>query len=408
MARRLLNFLTVLAVIAGFAFPVHAATDFAKLAGSDGIDLGPVTLHAGFRVAEMSDSNIYTTPDQEVDDNITLISPVFLLTMKTQRQKLELGAGADTSVYSENNDENFTAMSYKAGYSLKSTSGISFSIDDLYGTSEDPRPEQNAPERKKHFTNKAEGKLGYTFPSKKFSVEFFAEEFHLQYDEPADENSNRKDREYGVGMYYRVLPKTSLLLEYSHGTKEYFDRTDKVYDSRSNFYRLGIKWDATAKMNGALKIGYEDRTYPEIDHNKSMAPVIDGNVMYEITESTKIKVLARFGIDETAYAGSVAEGLSSSYNYDHQEVGVGIKSRLLNRFTFDIAVRAVSDEYENFQGGALESRKDTIRYFNATVEYDFIKNLSAGISYNAKGKESNDPNQEETTQRVMVFVWYLI
>ncbi|KKL99158.1 hypothetical protein LCGC14_1817250, partial [marine sediment metagenome] len=26
------------------------------------IKLGPVTLHAGLRVAEMSDSNIYTTP----------------------------------------------------------------------------------------------------------------------------------------------------------------------------------------------------------------------------------------------------------------------------------------------------------------------------------------------------------
>ena len=406
MARSFLNFLIVLAVIAGFAFPAHAATDFAKLAGSDGIDLGPVTLHAGLRVAEKSDSNIYSSPNKEVDDYITLISPGFLLTVRTQRQKLELGAGAETSMYSENNDENFTAMSYKAGYSLNSTSGISFSINDLYGTSEDPRPEQNVGERKKHFTNKAEGKLGYTFPAKKFSAEFFAKEFYLQYDEPADENSNRKDREYGVGMYYRVLPKTSLLLEYSHGTKEYFDRTDKEYDSRSNFYRLGIKWDATAKMNGALKIGYEDRTYPEIDHNKSMAPVIDGNVMYKITESTKIKFLARFGIDETAYQGNAS--LSSSYNYDHQEVGVGIKSRLLNRVTFDIAVRAVSDEYENFQGGALESRKDTIKYFDATVEYDFIKNLSVGIHYNAKGKESNDPNQEETTQKVMVFVWYLI
>ena len=408
MARRFLNFLTVLAVVAGFAFPVHAATDFGKLAGSDGIDLGPVTLHAGLRVAETFDSNIYTSPDQEVDDSIALISPGVLFTVKTQRQKLELGAGADTSMYSENDDENFTAVGYKAKYSLRSTSGISFSIDELYGTSEDPRPEQNAPDRKKHFTNRVEGKLGYTFPSKKFSTEFFAKEFHLEYDEVADEGLNRKDREYGVGMYYRVLPKTSLLLEYSHGTKEYIDKAVSLTDSRSNFYRFGIKWDATAKMNGALKIGYEDRIYPEIDHEKSMAPVIDGNVQYKITESTKIKVIARFGIDETAYAGSVAEGLSNSYNYDHQEAGVGINSKLLNRLTFDITVRAVSDEYENFQGGALERRKDTIHYFDATVEYDFMKHLSAGIGYSVKGKESNDPLQEETTQKVMVFVWYLI
>ena len=408
MARRLLNLLTVLAVIAGFAYPAHAATDFGKLAGSDGIKLGPVTLHAGLKVSETLNSNVYSKPTNEVEDYIATISPGLLLTMRTQRHKLELGAGSDTSMYSENDDENFTAMSYKASYSLKSTSGLSFSINDLYGTSESPRPEQNVGERKKHSTNTVNGSLGYTFPSEKFSTELFAKEFHLEYDEDADEAGNRKDREYGIGMYYRVLPKTSLLLEYSHGTKEYFDRTDKEYDSRSNFYRLGIKWDATAKMNGALKIGYEDRIYPAIDHEKKMTPVIDGNVMYKITESTKIKFLARFGIDESAYAGSVAEGLSKSYNYDHQEVGVGIKSRLLNRVTFDITVRAVSDEYENFQGGALESRKDTIKYFDATVEYDFIKNLSVGIHYNAKGKESNDPNQEETTQKVMVFVWYLI
>ncbi len=406
MARRFLNYLTVLAVIAGFAYPAHAATDFGKLAGSDGIDLGPVTLHVGLRVAETLDSNIYTKPDSEVDDYIALISPGVLFTVKTQRQKLELGAGADTSMYSENDDENFTATGYKAKYSLRSTSGISFSIDDLYGTSEDPRPEQNVGERKKHFTNKVEGKFGYIFPSKKFSTEFFAKEFHLEYDEVADEGLNRKDREYGVGMYYRVLPKTSLLLEYSHGTKEYIDQVVSLTDSRSNFYRFGIKWDATAKMNGALKIGYEDRTYPEIDYEKSKAPVIDGDVQYKITESTKLKFIARFGIDETAYQGNA--GLSNSLTYDHQEVGVGIKSKLLNRITFDITVRAVSDEYEHIDVAKSDSRKDTIHYFDATVTYDFIKNLSAGIGYSVKGKESNDPLQEETTQKVMVFVWYLI
>ena len=409
MARRILRVLIIVTVVAGFATTSFAGGGIlGSLAASNGFKVGPVTLHTGLQVRQEMNSNIYASSEDEVDDYITVFSPGMLLTMQTQRHKLNLGVASDTYQYADNDDENFTSVTYKAGYGLKSTAGFEFDISDTYETSMDPRPEQSTPERKEHFTNNVKSSIGYTFSAKKFYTEFFVKEFHLEYDEDADKAGNRKDSEYGVGFYYHVLPKTSILLEYSHGTREYIDQTNSLTDSRSNYYRFGIKWDATAKMNGALKVGYEDRTYPERDHEKNHAPVVDANIAYKITEDTKLKVIAKFAIMESGYFGNVDESLSKSYYYDHQELGVGMNSRLMNRFTFDILASVSNDEYENYKGGSLDTRKDTTHKFNFTAGYDFNKNFTAGMNYSAKNKDSNDPNQKETTQKVSVFVRYVI
>jgi hypothetical protein len=410
MARRLLKLLIVTTIVAGFASTSFAGADvLGVLAGSTGFKAGPVTLHAGLQVKGSLDSNIYATPTGEVDDYISVLSPGILITMKTQRHKFDLGASSDTYYYSDNDDENFTAVTYKSAYALTSTNGIEFSISDTYMTSEDPRPEQNTPRRKEHYTNDIDGKVRYTFPAKKFAVEVFAKELHLQYDEDQDESSNRKDREIGLGIYYRVLPKTSLLIEYSNATKEYFDRiaSDDKNDSRSNFYRLGIKWDASARMNGSIKVGYEERRYSDLDYDVNHTPAVDGNIQYKINKTTKIKAIVRFLLNETAYAGDPIN-FSKSYNYDHQEVGIGINSKFMNRFTIDLNANISNDEYENFDGGSKSTREDTIHNFTASFDYDFNKNISGGLSYTVKSKDSNDSNQDENKQVVSLLLRYVI
>ncbi len=409
MGRSTVRLLIAIAVVAGLATTSFAGSNvLSGLAASNGFKVGPVSLHVGLQVRQEMNSNIYSSEKDEVDDYITVFSPGVLLSMKTQRHNLNLGVSSDTSQYADNDEENFTAVTYKAGYGLRSTAGLEFDISDTYETSMDPRPELDAPERKEHFTNRINSKIGYTFPAKKFYTEFFITEFHLEYDEDADKNGNRKDREYGMGLYYRVLPKTSMLLEYSYGTKEYFDRTDEEYDSSSNFYRIGIKWDATARMNGALKIGYEDRTYSDIGHENDKAPAIDGNIRYKITEQTKLKLVIKLAIMETSYMGSSTENISKSYFYDQQKFGIGLSSKLMNRFTFDVTASISNDEYENFEGGSSGTRTDTTHSIDVTAGYDFSKNFTAGLKYSGKNKESNDPENEQVIHKTSVFVRYVI
>ncbi|MCK4911104.1 MAG: outer membrane beta-barrel protein [Thermodesulfovibrionales bacterium] len=409
MGRSIVRLLIAIAVVTGLATTSFAGSGLlGSLAGTNGFKVGPVSLHAGLQVSQEMNSNIYSSAEEEIDDYITVFSPAVLLSMKTQRHNLNLGVSSDTSQYADNDDENFTSVTYKAGYGLKSTAGLEFDISDTYETSMDPRPEQDTPERKEHFTNNVKSSIGYTFPAKKFYTEFFVTEFHLEYDEEDDSDGNRKDSGYGVGLYYRVLPKTSMLLEYSYGTKEYFDRTDEEYDSRSNFYRIGIKWDATARMNGSLKIGYEDRTYSAIDHDNGKASAVDGDISYKITEQTKLKVILNLAIMETSYMGSGTENLSQSYFYDQQKFGIGMSSRLMNRFTFDATVAISNDEYENYEGGSFEARKDITHNIDASAGYDFNKNFTAGLKYSGKNKESNDPDLEEVTHEMSVYVRYVI
>lgn len=402
MARRLIRSIIVFAFVVGF------------VTTSYGFDAGPVKINAGVKVKEMSDSNIYSTPDNEIEDTITVISPSLDFVIESKRHRFNLGISSDASMYADNSDEDFTSVQGKAGYILTSLAGVSFKISDTYMTSKDPRPEQNAPEMKEHSTNTIDSSFVYTFPSKKFALEVFAKEFQLEYDLVADEDLNRKDREYGAGVYYRVLPKTSLLIEYSYGDKEYYDKTDEEYDSSSNFYRLGIKWDASAKMNGSVKIGFEDRVYDNatdalgnnVEHEKKHSPAIETDIAYNITKDTKLKLTVKSIIKETSYLGNSAENLSKSYNYEHLELGVGIRAKLLSKIAIDIEGLVATDEYERYEAAPLKSKEDTTHTLNASVTYEFTKNFSAGVEYSGKSKDSNDTTQTEVRHIGGLFLTY--
>ncbi|MBD1388606.1 outer membrane beta-barrel protein [Neiella sp. HB171785] len=69
----------------------------------------------------------------------------------------------------------------------------------------------------------------------------------------------------GSTLYWRLGPKTSLLLDLSRSETEY-DRQasgESNRDSTDQTYHLGVRWQATGKTTGIVKLGYSDRDYDD-------------------------------------------------------------------------------------------------------------------------------------------------
>lgn len=408
-----MRFLTLaVAVIAimALASTAMAGEDvIGKLSYTEGIEMGPVNLHVGLRLKAQHNNNIYSKPRDEKSDYIGVASPGIVLGVQTQRNKLELGYSPDVYRYKEYDDENYVSQTAKASYTLKSLAGLTLKANYKYFTSKDPRPEQSTPSRKLNQTHTSDVSVKYDFPASKLSAEVFVNDFLLKYDKSEDEELNREDLKSGAGLYYKILPKTALLVEYSLETRDYIDSADEGTDQDSTLstWSLGVRWDATARMNGALKVGWQKRDYASAIYNGSERSRIaaDTYLNYNITETTDLKVSFAQSINEATFAGNATENISGGANYIHKQVGFGISSKFFNRLTASLNLGMERDDYDTLDK-TKKARQDEISSVNASLEYDFEKNFSGLVSAQVKEKDSNDPeNQEKNTIITMAFTY---
>ncbi|MFC1769711.1 outer membrane beta-barrel protein [Nitrospirota bacterium] len=395
MIRRLFISVSLIVALLGGAGSAFAdAKLLGALESSEGITAGPMKIHLGAQLGELFDSNVYSAPSDVKDDFITIVSPGVVATIKTQRNRLNLGFSSDMHSYNEYDDENYTATTARGSYVLTSLGGFSFSLSDNYHKTTAPRPEQSTPIRTKNSTNTANIDVEYEFPAKKFIVKASYMQFDLNYDEDVNSDMERRNKDISFGLYYRILPKTSILLEYVMSPNEYFSGTDTDADSKNHTTNVGLQWESSAKMTGDLKVGFQRRKYDNstyTDQEDEMLS-IDANLRYKITDSTKIKALLTRTMNETGYGGSTT--LSESVHYKANTVGFGVSSRFMDKIGFDIDY-ALEVDYYNRIDPTKSKRKDDIHLFNISASYEFAKRFSADINYNYRNLDSDDPNNDE-------------
>jgi len=77
---------------------------------------------------------------------------------------------------------------------------------------------------------------------------------YVRFDAPWNRANNFTVETVGWTGWYKIMPKTSVLVEYAHQqVDDYGQRTDNIRDS----FGAGMEWDITSKLSGGMKGGYE-------------------------------------------------------------------------------------------------------------------------------------------------------
>ncbi|WP_169628198.1 outer membrane beta-barrel protein [Ferrimonas futtsuensis] len=106
---------------------------------------------------------------------------------------------------------------------------------------------------------------GFGVPSAKFNLDLELGYYDKDYTN-LETISQFRDYDSVMGratVYWRLSPRTSLLAEWVGEDKTY-DRNAVGEASRDSFdqkYLAGLRWDATSKTSGTIKLGFEDRSF---------------------------------------------------------------------------------------------------------------------------------------------------
>ena len=367
---------------------------------------------------ELND-NIYLVPGDgpidEESDYINTVTPGIGFSFRGEPGNyISAGYEVDLVAYTDNNDNNYEMHTVTGGFGLKSPLGLYLKADDRfidtgdpYGTAEEYGLGMPKVER---WNNTVNVSGGYEFADR-FTIEAQYRNFLEEFDRSEDEWQDKKDHIYGGTLYYKFMPKTSVLVQYRRTERNYTGQEDgavyagDTYSSETsenyelNDYLIGLHWDPGAKISGDLKFGWVDREY---DNDRDPAGnkyedkntwVAETRLLYRASEKTRLRAKVMRSIKE-----STARTYSNYYT--DTAVGLGVSHVPFERFFLHLDFDYGKNEYDAYPG--LKERTDDTYTAQIGVEYKIQEWLKASVDYEYKDRDSNYDQNEYTVNKATI------
>ena len=376
------------------------------------IRMGKITVLPKVAYTGEYNDNIYITEDDEKSDYINKLTlGLGALWENDADNYAKLGYSLDLFKYSDYSDNDYEAHNIYAGLGYKAPGGLYAKLDERFVSTEDPYGGDNLYKegvaKTKRWNNTVKAALGYEFGDR-FRVEASYRNFWEEYHEFADKWQNKMDNEPGVAFYYRFMPKTSALVEYRVQVREYLEQqnagdNDKGADSdtaQDFLYHkgfVGLHWDASAKINGDLKLGIGYKDYENDkqwavngvseDYEDATTWIAETNLAYQLFQKTRLNGRLMRQVKDSTSAGST--------RYTDTVFGIGARQMFTEKLTGKVDLSYTNDDY-----AGNDDRRDDTDQARLGVDYKIQEWLTAGVNYTYKQRESNVDDKDYTNNRI--------
>jgi len=395
--------------LSGVFSPLSAQT-FTPQGGN--VKVGDLQIHPFLEVKETYSDNIYQNYGGLPADPgfITTLTPGIKLLLPVSRHEFFVEYLAGFNMYSVDSNTNYIQQRAGAGAKFNFARGLDASLTYYYLDSEIPRTartgqtDPGVPEdyfrAKPYNQNDFKGLIGWSLADR-WRIEGFYNFFNYRYKNSIDFFNNYDQPTYGGRIFYRLSPKISVLGEYNYQPITYPD--DKVYDNTNQFMYLGVAFDPTARLNGELKIGYEDKNYNQAVEGRNSnfkGTAIDGNLVYKLNTASTLRLLLNRAIndDQTTNAPYTQNkvGLEWRHYWSRNEKVSWTLKGGYGTLAFD-APTVDAD-------GSLKTRDDQRWEFGVTLGYDLKRWLTMTLGYDYVDNNSNFINYDYRENRVFLKV----
>lgn len=383
----------------------------ASASAAGNIRIGKITVLPKVAYTGEWNDNIYISEKDEKSDYINKATLGFGIMREVDEDNYaKLGYSLDVFKYSDYSDNDYEAHKIYAGLGYKAPSGLYAKLDERFLSTEDPYGGDNLYKegvaKTKRWNNTLKGAVGYEFGDK-FRLEASYRNFIEDYHQFADKWQNKIDHEPGVAAYYRIMPKTSALVEYRVQMREYTEQqsagdnskgadSDTAQDFVYHKAFVGLHWDASAKITGDLKVGigfkdYEnDENWDGGDYDDATTWIAETRLNYQLFQRTRLngrllrQVKDSSSIDSTRYTNTV--------------FGLGASQEFSEKLTGKVDLSYTYDDYDAY--GSADERQDDVYAAKLGLDYDIREWLTAGVNYTYKQRESNIDDKDYTNNRV--------
>ena len=365
--------------------------------------LGRVEANPYLQFSSYYDDNVFATSSNEVDDWYFVVSPGLMFKLPQRDNLFELEYRADIFRYVDTGDGNDTEdHSLRAAADINFPGGLSIKVDDLARKAHEPRGDQNlavtsTAEVNEYYSNMVNAEVSYAL-SDRFKVAAAYENYFINYKLASNEFRDRTDNGASASVYYRFLPKTSVLVQGIF--KDVYHNNDDpaapTLNSDEYWALAGLTWEVTAKSTGTIKGGYEWKLFDFPGRKDFRSPVFQVILDHRFTPKTAIKLT----------------GLRQAYETDDPSVNYYTTIRGTAEATYrplrkielrpygSYAHNKYSDE--TTVAGQTARRTDDVWSAGLDATYDMNKWLSFTLGYRHTDRSSNLDFYDYTDNLVLI------
>ncbi len=357
----------------------------ASVGAQQATKVGRARIHPSVTVKGCFDDNVYLNSDNEKSDFINTIYPRIQLDLPFgagNRHSTQIIYSAEIKTFSDYTDENSVNQDAGLDFHLNFPKG-DFRLENLYRDTS-TRADTEFTTSIDRIENKSEALL--EIEMNKLSYGFGYSHFLKDYDKDTYRTLEYEEDIFTLIGYYKLFPKTKLLLEYNHGEIDYdLDSTRK-----GNYVqiRTGLKGELTGKTTGTVKVGYQDRDYDTKGEKDLQSSVAELELSTQFNSDTKL---------ELNYQSTALESTYSTNNfYESDRISAQFNQKIGNRLSAITSLAFENNDYpeETTVGSEAKKRVDDIWTIGLGVEYSLKDYLKTKLAYEYKNRDSNINSQD--------------
>ena len=328
------------------------------------------------------ESNIFQVPSGSQDDVVFKTIPGFVLELPLGRHKIDLGFRTEILRYVDLENQDTEHYFVLGNVLLDFPGGLKFKLKEDFARTSDP-PGTELTGRIKSSTNVLSPSVEYGF-TQRYAIGLDYVWAHVRFDDVVNQ-LDRDEHTVGLTGFYRVQPKTDLLVNFSYGIKD-FERASNRDVSRY-IGAVGVRGEITSRLLSTFRVGYEVRDPDHGDIGAYSGIVIGGDFVYTPTDRTRITLVTERAVQESVFATNVAflanlVTLSAEHFLTPKLLLTG---RLFG---------GNGDYFEKARkvNGSFDWRNDWVYAFSVGVEYQIQKWLGVSADYTHSRRDSNFDN----------------
>lgn len=176
-------------------------------------------------------------------------------------------------------------------------------------------------------------------------------------------------------FFYKVAPATHMIVQAGTTSFSYLDAAAKARDSKEQQYMVGVKWDATAKTSGSVKVGKVSKSFNIGTPPSSSSTAWDANVTWSPLTYSVVNVSLSQKAAESFGTGSYMVSRDSNVDWTH-----GWSSHIKSKLSF-------GDGVDTYQAPSNQINKR--QTYGAKLSYEVNRWLNAGVEYQNTKRNSN-------------------
>lgn len=396
---RVKELVCILVVFFLFVFFLPVAT-FAQEQGEKApghIKAGNLIFYPSFAVYTGYTDNVFLEAEDEESSYLAIFSPGIGIELPARRHLLQAQYRADIIRYSKFKDQ-LNRVDHTLDTLLKLDFPMGLDVNLGYNFMRKSIPAYSEEEEKKRYDdNIVTATVLYNFADR-YKLELncshkdrdFKEDFYWQPSWsviPIKQSDSYKKDAVSSTLYYRFLPKTSILFELGYYRMDNNDPTGPSTDNDNYRTWLGFHWKPAAKLAGTLKGGYIARRYDKEagghnvdDFGLSCDLTYNYNQFNRFILKAYREVLGTYlSTKTTPYYGSnyIHSGFKLSYSHDFTYKLSGALHALYNNDKFTQKGEEYKKREDNRGGGGV------------SIDYQMREGLFCRLAYAYLNNNSN-------------------